>query len=99
MSSGAWSDFNVPGSPYFVLVDGASGSVRGEGTALSWPRVVDLAAVATGDDRLADDIAHDPRKPTGDLRRESEVDRVLLDAGILPGDPSLYPGRTGIEAP
>jgi hypothetical protein len=99
MSSVAWSDFKVPGSPYFVLVDGASGSVRGEGTALSWPRVVDLAAVATGDDRLADGIAHDPRKPTGDLRREAEVDRLLLDAGILPGDPSLYPGREGIEAP
>jgi hypothetical protein len=89
MSSEAWSDFKVPGSPYFVLVDGESGSVRGEGTATSWRRVIDLADVATGDARLA--VGRDRRKPVGDLQREEEVDRALLDAGILPGDPSLYP--------
>jgi hypothetical protein len=35
-----------------------------------------------------------------DLRREEDVDRMLLDAGILPGDPSLYPTNAqGIEGP
>jgi hypothetical protein len=91
MSSDAWSDFNVPGSPYFVHVDGTTGTVLGEGTALSWARVVDLASVATGDDRLAESLGADPRKPSRDRRQEAEVDRLLLDAGILPGDPSLYP--------
>jgi hypothetical protein len=91
MSSDAWSDFNVPGSPYFVLVDGTTGAVLGEGTALSWARVLDLAAVASGDDRLAGGVRADPRKPSRDRRQEAEVDRLLLDAGILPGDPSLYP--------
>jgi hypothetical protein len=28
MSSSAWVDYRVPGSPYFVLVDGAAGRVR-----------------------------------------------------------------------
>jgi hypothetical protein len=98
MSSEAWLDFNVPGSPYFVLVGAATGTVIGEGTALSWPRVLDLAAVATGDDFLAEGAWRDTRKPVSDLRREEDVDRLLLDAGILPGDPSLYPNRAqGIE--
>jgi hypothetical protein len=91
MSSEAWLDFNVPGSPYFVLVERTTGKVLGEGTALSWAQVVDLAAIATGDDRLAQSFARDPRKPARDRRREEEVDRLLLDAGVLPGDPSLYP--------
>jgi hypothetical protein len=93
MSSTAWSDFHVPGSPYFVLVGAATGAVLGEGTALTWSRVVDLAAVATGDEHLASGVRRDPRKPADDLRREAAVDRILLDAGIAPGDPSLYPGR------
>ncbi len=29
MSSAAWADYDVPGSPYFVLVDGAAGPRRG----------------------------------------------------------------------
>ena len=33
MSSGAWNDYGVPVSPYFVLVDGATSSVEGEGAA------------------------------------------------------------------
>lgn len=100
MSSEAWSEFHVPGSPYFVLVEGTTGAVLGEGTAMTWARVIDLAAVATGDDRLAEGIRRDRRKPVSDLRREEEVDRLLLDAGILPGDPSLYPDRsTRTEGP
>jgi hypothetical protein len=100
MSSEAWSDFNVPGSPYFVLVEATTGAVLGEGTALSWARVIDLAAVATGDDELAQGFGRKLRKPVSDLRREEDVDRMLLDAGILPGDPSLYPTNAqGIEGP
>src|SRR3954447_2550674 len=39
MSSEAWEQYEVAGSPYFVLVDGPSGRIRGEGTATSWPQV------------------------------------------------------------
>ena len=39
-SSGAWVDYDIPGSPYFVLVEG--GVVTGEGSATNWPSVRDL---------------------------------------------------------
>jgi hypothetical protein len=51
MSSAAWSDYRVPGSPYFVLVDGAARRVRGEGTAATWEQVRRLLLQAIGDDR------------------------------------------------
>jgi hypothetical protein len=39
------------------------------------------------------------RKATADAEREEDVDRVLLAAGIAPGDPSLYTRAdgTGVE--
>src|SRR5262249_38949606 len=46
MSSRAWQDYDVPGSPYFVHVDGATGTVVGEGSAPSWDRVATLLAGA-----------------------------------------------------
>jgi hypothetical protein len=39
MSSAAWQDYAVPGSPYFVLVDGG---VRGEGVATTWDALASL---------------------------------------------------------
>ena len=39
-SSGAWVDYDIPGSPYFVLVE--DGVVTGEGSATNWPSVRDL---------------------------------------------------------
>ena len=86
MSSGAWHDLAVPGSPYFALVQGASGKVVGQGTALRWQQVMDLIGVARGDARVA--VGAKSRR---DRRQEVDVDQVLLAAGVLPGDPSLYP--------
>lgn len=77
MSSRAWSDYDVPGSPYFVHVDGASGSVVGEGSAPSWDRVADLIAGAL--EHGADTPAH--------------VTEALQAAGIEEGHPSLHPSR------
>jgi hypothetical protein len=89
MSSQAWSDYRVPGSPYVVAVDGRTGRVRGEGTGLSWQQVAKLLAQATGDAAF---LTGGPsvRKPAGDAAREARVDAELLAAGILPGDASLY---------
>ena len=39
-SSAAWVDYDIPGSPYFVLVE--AGVVTGEGSATNWPSVRDL---------------------------------------------------------
>ena len=49
MSSAAWSDYRVPGSPYFVLVDGPEGRVRGEGTGANWDQVKNLLRQASDD--------------------------------------------------
>lgn len=90
MCSSAWRDFDVPGSPFFVLVQGASGKVAGQGTALRWQQVMDLIGVARGDAQVA--VGAKSRR---DRRQEVDVDRVLLAAGVLPGDPSLYPTSQG----
>jgi hypothetical protein len=81
-STEAWTDYEVPVSPYFVLVDGPSGSVIGEGSAGSWSQVTSLMTQALADagtDRS-------DRIENGELRADAE----LRKAGILPGDPSLY---------
>jgi len=51
-SSAAWEAFSVPGSPYFVLVDGA-GRIVGEGSAATWPAVATLMGQAQVDSRSA----------------------------------------------
>lgn len=81
-TSSAWEGFGVPGSPYFVYVDG-SGRVVGEGSAASWPAVVTLMGQAHADD------AHRRVGRKGRVGREIRDDTALAAAGIRPGDPSL----------
>lgn len=78
LSSAAWAEYAVPGSPYFVFVDGPTSAVLGEGTGSSWDQVRALLTTAAAD--AAD----------ADARNETRIDRELLGAGIHPGDPSLY---------
>jgi hypothetical protein len=91
MSSAAWADHAVPGSPYVIAVDGPSGRVKGEGTGMSWAQVARLLAQATGDLAYLSDTDLRKQKPSSDAEREARADRELMAAGILPGDPSLYP--------
>jgi hypothetical protein len=49
MSSEAWEDYAVPGSPYFVLVDG--GEIRGEGVATTWEALTSLLGDAVEEQR------------------------------------------------
>jgi hypothetical protein len=88
LSSDAWRDYEVPGSPHVVYVHGASGRIRGEGTGQSLRQVAELLARATGDPRFLTDAA--AAKSPRDRQQEAAVDRELLAAGILPGDPRLY---------
>jgi hypothetical protein len=83
MSSQAWSDYAVPGSPYIVVADGRTGRVKGEGSGTSFSQIGGLISQASADGGRVS-------KPTADRERESDVDRALLAAGIGPGDPSLY---------
>lgn len=91
MSTEAWEQYAVPGSPYFVFVDGSTGRVRGEGTGMQWEQVANLLAQATGDlsFTLGDAGARLP-KPESDAERERRIDEELMAAGIFPGDNSLY---------
>jgi hypothetical protein len=77
MSTAAWDGYGVPGSPYFVHVDG--GAVAGEGSATAWAQVASLLADAAAEQ---DDADVSPR-----------VDAALAAAGIEPGHPSLHPSR------
>jgi hypothetical protein len=102
MSTEAWSDYEVPGSPFFVLVDGRSGRRIGEGVANHFHQVAELVRRAEADARAF--TVGQPgggRADTSESRafadgldgpeRERANDRELAAAGVLPGDPSLYP--------
>jgi len=88
LSSDAWRDYEVPGSPHVVYVEGRTGRVRGEGTGQSLGQVARLLAQSTGDASFV--ATPSATKPARDAEQEAEVDRALLAAGILPGDPRLY---------
>lgn len=49
MSSDAWEQYAVPGSPYFVLVE--NGEIRGEGVATTWDALASLLADAIEEQR------------------------------------------------
>lgn len=105
MSSPAWDDYGVPGSPYFVLVDGPGGRVVGEGVASRWDQVVALLGQALAD-------GHGPAQGRGPVpagvgnegdgspgQREARADRELLAAGIHPGHPSLHHPDIAVPPP
>ena len=94
LSSAAWEDYDVPGSPYFVLVEGIEGRVVGAGSALGWEQLRELLQEALDDA----DLARRPRgRPRASARRSGRsraqrADDALRSAGVGPGHPSLYPG-------
>jgi hypothetical protein len=96
MSSAAWADYDVPVAPFFVLIDGASGEVIGEGAANEWGQVQSLLHTALDDAGMLDRKGNlkggrgGVAKPKSDALREARADRDLLAAGIRPGDPSLF---------
>lgn len=91
MDSAAWEAYDVPGSPYFVLVDGRTGQVTGEGTGIDWGQVKGLLTQVQDDATYAEDLeSRRVAKYRADDERERRVDDELLAAGVAPGDPSLY---------
>jgi hypothetical protein len=95
-SDAAWSDYQVPGSPHFVYVDGHAGRVVGEGTASTWPQICDLLSQASQVDLGPGVAASEPDSRDNATR----IDAELLAAGIGPGHASLYPSDTpGDSAP
>jgi hypothetical protein len=93
MSSDAYADYGVPVSPYFILVDGPSGRVVGEGAATNWSQVSNLLRQAAADAGIDTEgrALSTAQRPQADLEREARADQDLAAAGIGPGHPSLYP--------
>jgi hypothetical protein len=86
MSSEAWDDYQVPGAPYFVLVDPSSGII-GEGSVTTYDS---LAGFLTD---TANDREWDSRNRYGDRTDRDREDRIndeLTRAGFLPDDPRFY---------
>lgn len=50
LSSEAWDDYEVPGSPYVMVVSAAPGSVATEGSVASWDDLVRMARSVTEGD-------------------------------------------------
>ena len=83
MSTEAWTDYQVPASPFFVLVDGVTRRRIGYGVAANAAQLADLVKRA-GQDSLHNSHLNGPA-------REAANDAVLMAAGIIPGHHSLYP--------
>jgi hypothetical protein len=83
MSSAAWEDYRIQGSPYFIYVDGPSGRIHSEGAATNWGQVLSLL----GDALLETELG---RNGDGSAERIRRADAELASAGIHPGHPSLY---------
>ncbi|GAB3676489.1 thioredoxin domain-containing protein [Angustibacter aerolatus] len=61
-SSAAWTDYGVPGSPYFVYVE--DGVITGEGSATTWAQVSNLMGQSVADTEDARRGAgRDPSRP------------------------------------
>jgi hypothetical protein len=90
MSSTAWVDYSVPASPHFVLVDGASGTIAGRGTAASWEQIVSMVKQAMSDTSQAESDTAAARVRTTS-ERAGRAETALAAAGIDAGHSSLYP--------
>lgn len=94
-STEAWERYEVPVTPYFVLVDGPSGTVLGEGSGTRWEQVYGLMRQALEDAGLTGGGSRARFTEEGEFRADSE----LRQAGIGPGHPSLYPDEGRGDAP
>ncbi len=86
MSSPLWAALQVPGSPYFALVDGETRQLIGAGSANGWSQVESLVRDSLGE---RGELNGRSTGAGGKTRRTREVED-LAAAGIGPGHPSLY---------
>jgi hypothetical protein len=94
-SSDAWEAYAIPVAPYFVLVDGPTERVLGEGAAATWAQVRNLL------DQALDDLGAAEADPVSQGRRAAAVrlderaEEELRRAGITPDHPSLHGDQAG----
>lgn len=100
MSTEAWEHYDIPYAPYFVYVSGPEAKVMGEGVAAGWEEVRQLVANAVADGTTEPGgRRRRHERSAADQRRDDDVDRQLRAAGILPGDPRLYPASISDGGP
>jgi len=90
MSSEAWNDYAIPVSPYFLLVDGPTGAVIGEGAAATWDSVSSMLNQALSDTGKKASGKRTSSSRSKGARRQADTDEALAQAGIEPGDERLY---------
>ena len=95
MSTEAWDSYAVPVAPYFVMADGVTGTVIGEGAAATWERVVALLGKAVADS--GHETTYSRREILSGRERRDRVDRELMEAGLRPGDPRLHHDKLPVE--
>lgn len=85
MSSSAWDDYEVPGAPFFAVIDPDAGVIVGEGSSGTFEALEQFLIDA------GNDADWDRRQGRAtDAQQEDRVDADLRNAGILPGDHRLY---------
>ena len=97
MSADAWSDYLVPGSPYFVLVDGPTKRVIGEGSASDWDQLNNLMHQALEDTETPSRGRN--RRARATAARDARDEAALAASGIGPGHPSLFENPEQNEDP
>lgn len=90
MSSEAFDDYSVPVAPYFVLVDGTTSQVVGEGAAASYDQLSSLLSKALADSGHGLGARRSRREVLRGRRGNVGADEALEAAGIGPGHPSLH---------
>jgi hypothetical protein len=89
-TSEAWSAYGIPVAPYFVLVDGSTERVLGEGAAGTWAQVRNLLGQALDDLDVVEGAGWQRSRRAAAVRLDEIAEEELRRAGITPGHPSLY---------
>jgi hypothetical protein len=93
MSGDAWADYGVPGSPFFVLVDGSSGRRIGEGAADHFDHVAESVRQAGAG--IAARSTHTVDVGSDGLARRSAAALALVGSDT-PEDPVPHPAPPGV---
>ena len=89
-SGDAWEAYAIPVAPYFVLVDGPTERVLGEGAAGTWTQVRNLLNQALDDLGAVEGDPVAERRRAAARRLDERAEEELRRAGITPGHPSLH---------
>lgn len=96
ISSGeAWDAYAIPVAPYFVLVDGTTERVLGEGAAATWEQVRNLLNQALDDVAAVETSPWQRGRRPAAVRLDEVAEAELRRAGITPGHPSLHGDDAG----